>query len=100
MTDDSDDDDEEEEEEGENDKDGEDEEGNKKKEEGPKSYFLRQHKPRTQLYNAPIEGLMDKFLWELATILLKIFSKQQTDIFFLLFIQKTGFNISCNLSPG
>ena len=56
------------------DKDGENGE-NEEKESGPKSYFLRQNKPRTQLYNAPIEGLylcmiycngpkfLDRYVW-------------------------------------
>lgn len=47
----------EEEEDGDDDENEKDEEGEGEKESGPKSYFLRKNKPRTQLYNAPIEGL-------------------------------------------
>ena len=39
------------------DDDDKDNEEEKEKDTGPKSYYLRQNKPRTQLYNAPIEGL-------------------------------------------
>ena len=39
-----------------NDKDEEEDSGSKKKEEGPKSYYLRQNKPRTHFYNVPVEG--------------------------------------------
>ena len=38
-------------------KEGDDHDGVKDSKDGPKSYFLRQNKPRTQLYNAPVEGL-------------------------------------------
>ena len=34
----------------------EDDNEEKEEESGPKSYYLRQNKPRTQLYNAPVEG--------------------------------------------
>ena len=39
------------------DDDKDENEEEKEKDSGPKSYDLRQNKPRTQLYNAPIEGL-------------------------------------------
>ena len=41
-----------------NDKDEEEDSGSKKKEEGPKSYYLRQNKPRTHFYNVPVEGML------------------------------------------